>query len=443
MIQSFRSFINNESLFNENDRILLAVSGGVDSMVMAELFDNSSYQFAIAHCNFHLRGKESDDDAKFVENLARKKNVPFYLKNFDTKDYAAIHKISIQMAARQLRFSWFDDLLKDFGFSYYATAHQQDDQIETFFINLIRGCGISGLHGILPKQGKLIHPMLFTNRRNIENFANQNEIVYRTDSSNIRSDYTRNKIRNVLLPIINEINPEYISTFTGNIERLCQVEMIYNQQINHLRENLITENDNQVRISIHRLQELEAKETLLFELISPYGFNISDVKNILDVLPKPSGRIFLSKSHKLYKDRKYLIIEPEMSQITERKEYFIPQGVSEIVDPIRLKLTYCEMHPEFRFAHDNMIASLDADKVSFPLKLRRWEKGDYFYPLGMENKKLLSDFFIDQKLSIPEKEKIWIITSGDQILWIIGGRIDNRFRITSSTRNIIRIQQFD
>jgi tRNA(Ile)-lysidine synthase len=440
MIQSFKSFIKKEKLFNVDNHILLAVSGGVDSVVMTGLFESSGFNYAIAHCNFHLRGKESDKDAMFVESIAKEKNVAFYLKDFETKSYAATHKISIQMAARELRFNWFEKLIKEQGYSFYATAHQQDDQIETFFINMIRGTGISGLHGILPKQGNLIHPMLFTNRKDIENFAAQNKILYRTDSSNNRTDYTRNKIRNVLLPIINEINPEYVSTFTSNIERFRQAELIYYQRINFLAKNLISKNDNRITISIRGLDELEPKETLLFELISPYGFNFSDIKNIVNALQKPSGQIFKSKSHTLYKDREYLVIEPENFQTSNREVYQIDSGNTQIKEPLRLTINIRESNPVINFNTDKNNACFDADKVTFPLKLRKWEKGDFFYPLGMENRKLLSDYFIDNKISLPDKEKAWILTSEDQIIWIVGHRIDNRFKISSSTRNELKIQ---
>jgi tRNA(Ile)-lysidine synthase len=439
MIQQFKSFIQDQKLFSKDNRILLAVSGGIDSVVMSELFDKCGFSYGIAHCNFGLRGTESDEDAKFVQNLAEGKRVEFHSEMFNTKAFAREQKISIQVAARQLRMNWMSNLLDQFGYDYYATAHHQDDQIESFFINLFRGTGISGLHGILPKQGKLIHPMLFTNRENIGNFAKKNKLAYREDSSNLKNDYTRNKIRHQLIPVIKKLNPEYTEIFTENVERLQQTELIYLQQINAVASRVIMKEDGLIKISLRLLSALEPVESYLFEFLSPYDFNISDVKNILAALNGKSGKMFLSKSHRIFKDRDYLILEKLSDKEPKREKFQIHKGTLNIFEPLNLEINLFEKSPDFKYNSDKNQAYLDADKVIYPLMIRKWEKGDYFYPIGMNHKKLLSDFFIDHKFPIPEKEKTWLLTSGEQVVWVIGHRIDNRYKITPGTQHILSI----
>jgi tRNA(Ile)-lysidine synthase len=440
MVQQFKSYIQNQKLFNKNDRILLSVSGGIDSVVMTELFDKCGFRYGIAHCNFGLRGSESDEDAKFVENLSINKKVEFHSEFFKTKEFSGEEKISIQVAARQLRMRWLEKLIDRYGYNFYATAHHLDDQIETFFINLLRGTGISGLHGILPKQGKLIHPMLFTTRENIEAFAKKNKIAHREDSSNLKKDYTRNKIRHLLLPVIKEINPEYSEVLTENIHRIRQAEMIYLQQINSVASQLITNENDQIKISIRLLNAIEPAETYLYELLLPYAFNFSDVKDILASLGKQSGKMFLSNSHRLFIDRNYLIIEKLNEPESKERKYIIFKDSKDIIEPLKIEFKRIDKTPDFKYDVEENLAYLDEYKLTYPLIIRKWEIGDYFFPLGMNQKKLISDFFVDIKLSIPEKEKTWLITSGDQVVWIVGYRIDNRFKITSETKIILRMQ---
>jgi tRNA(Ile)-lysidine synthase len=436
MVRKFKNFVRQNKLFNPSDNVILSVSGGIDSMSMAWLFELCGYKYSIAHCNFHLRGKESDEDARFVEKYSKKKKVKFYLENFDAKSFADQHKISIQMAARQLRIKWLECLSEQHKYRYYATAHHKDDQIETFFINLLRGTGISGLHGIIPLQGRLIHPMLFTNRKEIEIFAKEKKIPYREDSSNLRSDYKRNKVRHQLLPLIKEINPHYAEIFTDNINRLKQAETIYLQQIKSAASHVIKTHDNQVKISVSLLLELDPIETYLYEFISQFNFNFTEVRNIIKTLDKQSGKQFLSKSHRLFKDRDHLIIEKIKEKEPNDITYKIFKDTLELTVPLKMEFDFINKTPDFKFIDDRNQAYLDADKLSYPLLIRKWERGDYFYPLGMKRKKLLSDFFIDNKFSIPAKEKIWLLISNDQVVWIIGQRIDNRFKVTPETQNV-------
>jgi len=444
MLDRFIKYIRKEKLFKKDDQIVLAVSGGIDSMVMTELFNLAGLKFAIAHCNFGLRGKESDGDELFVKELAQKKMVRIFIKRFETEKYSAEQKISIQMAARKLRVDWFEDLIKESGFSYYATAHQLDDQIETFFINLFRGTGISGLHGILPKQGNLIHPLLFAYRKEIEEFAKANNLDHREDSSNLKTDYTRNKIRHKLIPVIKEINPDYAEIISKNISRLRQSEDIYRQQVRNISDKVLIIDKEAIKISISKLLELQPVETYLFELISPFYFNYSDVQDIINSLDSTSGKQFFSSTHRIIKDREYLIIEETVKKNnTIQPEYYISTNDSFINHPVKYRISRLTKPVNFVPSKETSIAFLDEDKLKFPLKIRKWKTGDYFYPFGMNKKKLLSDFFIDNKFTIPEKEKTWIITSGNQIVWIVGHRIDNRNRITESTQRVFRIELVD
>ena len=437
MLERFIRYINENELIRENGKVLLAVSGGIDSVIMTELFKLSGVGYAIAHCNFHLRGMESDEDALFVEALSKENGVEFHLIEFDTYGFATKNKISIQMAARQLRVSWLEKIVEQYGYQCYATAHHQDDQIETLMINLLRGCGISGLHGILPKTGKLIHPMLFANRMEIEAFAKKNNILFREDSSNLKNDYLRNKIRHNLIPVLMEIEPGFQKIFTENIERFQQVENIYLQQIQWVKSKLAREENDQILISIKSLQTCNPMETYLFEIVSDYGFNFSQVKDIVLSLNKQYGKKYFSKSHMLVKDREFLIIEKKVTSESELLEYKIEREICRITNPINLELENCTNDPAIFNNKNKNLAFLDRDKLVYPLKIRKWEKGDSFYPLGMKGKKLISDYMVDGKFSIAEKKKIWLLISGDQIVWIIGQRIDDRFRITPQTKNVV------
>ncbi len=440
MVQQFLAYIAKEKLFDTNNRILLSVSGGIDSVVMVELFSLSKFDFDIAHCNFSLRDGESDEDEVFVKKLASAKKVNFFSKKFDTRGYSKNHSISIQMAARELRIKWLEDLVSQNDISFYATAHHLDDQIETFFINMLRGTGISGLHGIQPKFGKLIHPMLFTYRKNIEEFAKKNNIAFRSDSSNLKTDYTRNKIRHKLIPVIKSINENYQDTFTNNINRIKQIEKIFNQQVHFISNKLLSEEKNQIKISIKELIKLEPAETYLFEILKNYGFNFSQVSDIINSIHSITGKQFLSKTHRLIIDREHLIIESKPGKMSRSKEYIIESEISEIDEPLKLKLSKFDFSPDLKIPNKKKTASFDAELLQFPIVIRRWKKGDYFYPFGMENKKLVSDFFIDNKFSISDKDSTWIMTSGAKIVWIVGHRIDNRFRTSETTTQIVQIE---
>jgi tRNA(Ile)-lysidine synthase len=437
MLQAFKAYIKFSGLFDQSDRVLLAVSGGVDSIVMVQLFKDAGYNFGIAHVNFGLRGVESDGDEAFVKNLAGKMDVPFYSKIFTTKQYAADHKVSIQMAARDLRYAWFDEIVNENGYSYVATAHHLDDQAETFFINLLRGTGISGMHGIMPKQGKIIRPLMFTTREKIMSFALDMNLAWHDDSSNKSRKYLRNKLRLDVLSELYKINPQFSYKLNESISHLREVESIYHNHIAGITADLVQHTAEGILISIDWVYEYEPHDTYLFELLKPFGFTFSVVKEIVHSLDTFSGKVFYSPTHRLLRDRENFIIQPltELASEPAQSEiYPLNKGITELEKPISLCAYETDVVIDLPMGKSS-IACIDLDKLIFPLQLRKWEKGDWFIPLGLKGRKKLSDFFIDQKFSLAEKEKTWLLISGNDIVWVIGKRIDNRYRITSKTKS--------
>lgn len=441
MIEQFQNFVKKEKLFKADDKILLAVSGGMDSVLMCELFYNAGFKFAIAHCNFQLRGDESNQDEKFVSDLSKKYNVPFFVTSFQTSEFAAENGISIQMAARELRFKWFQELLETENYDYVATAHHLDDQIETFFVNLSRGTGIAGLHGIQPKHKKIIHPLLFVYRKDIETYISENKFDFREDSSNKSTKYKRNKLRHNILPLFDKLNPNFSETITKNINLLKESEIIFRKEINRVKRKAVHSKAGKTFVNIKILKSHGQISTYLYEFLSHYNFSFAVVEDIIKSMDDISGKQFYSETYRLLKDREYLIIAPLSNESSNQfgDDYFIEKEQSEITKPLNLSFSFIENFNEFKISKDSSIASLDSSKLEFPLTLRKWKKGDYFYPFGMNKKKKLSDFFIDEKISIIDKENIWLICSGEKIAWIAGHRIDNRFRISKNTKQIFQI----
>ncbi len=422
---------------------LLAVSGGLDSMVMVDLFHGAKLRFGIIHCNFTLRGKESDEDARFVNNMAKKHKVPFYLKKFKTEQYAKASGLSIQMAARKLRYDWFEEIRAENDYDYITTAHHLDDQIETFFINLIRGTGIAGLHGILPQNGRLIRPMLFTYREEIEKYAEKKHFPFHNDSSNDSLKYTRNQIRHQVIPVLRTIQPDFAVVMTENIKKLRNFEIIGKEAIVRTSNSLIHREGKQITISIEALKTLIPLRPYAYELLSPFGFSLDVIENLLNRLDGNSGKTFFSSTHRLIKDRKSLIITEihdaanDMQEIPE--EFNIEAGMNHIEKPVKMKFQIQPLSPDFIIPTSLDSACLDYDKLKFPLSIRKWKAGDAFCPLGMNQKKKLSDFFIDQKFTLTDKEITWLLCSGNQITWVIGHRIDHRFRITPKTKKMLYV----
>lgn len=445
MLQAFKSYIKESVLFDQSDRILLAVSGGVDSVVMVQLFKSTGFNFGIAHVNFGLRGEESNGDEAFVRNVSEQIGVPCYVKHFNTKQYAADQKISVQMAARDLRYAWFDELKKEHGYSFVATAHHLDDQAETFFINLLRGTGISGMHGIMPKQGKIIRPLMFTTREKIMSFALDHNLTWREDRSNKSRKYLRNKLRLDVLGELYKINPLFSHKLNESIGHLREVETIFNSHIAGVTADLVQHKPEGILISIDWVYEYVPHNTYLYELLKPYGFSYAVVKEIVRSLDTFSGKIFYSPTHRLLRDRENFIIQPLTDLSAENfndEIFYLEKDSLNIEHPVCLCMHQTNNMTDLPMGKVS-IACLDMDKLKFPLKLRKWEKGDWFMPLGLKGKKKLSDFFINQKLSLADKEKTWLLLSGEDIAWVIGKRIDNRFRITPKTKKAFVITSVD
>ncbi len=442
MKEQLLTYIKQEHLFDPKDKVLLTVSGGIDSVVMCHLFHSAGVQFAIAHCNFQLRGEESDGDEQFVKQLASTFKIPFHHIRFDTKDYVNKNKLSTQVAARELRYEWFEKIRKENNYKYIATAHHQGDVIETFFINLIRGTGISGLRSIVPKQGKIIRPFLFTTRKEILAYAEEHHIAYREDSSNASDHYLRNKIRHHLIPVLNEFNPVAESSIIRSIENLREAEIIYKQTIEEVRSRICTKHNHTIRISIPELKKLDPVSAYLFELLKPYGFNSSTTSDIVSILDGESGKEFFGTTHRLVKDRTFLLLQP-LTKKTETPEIYL---ISKDQVDLKTPSLNLEFHTE-RYSSEKTISKtddlvmIDLDKLKFPLTIRKWETSDVFQPFGMKGKKKLSDFFIDKKLSLIQKENSWLLCSDEKIVWVIGMRLDDRFKINPDTTSMFIVKQ--
>ena len=443
MLQAFRAYIKKEKLFLPGEKILLAVSGGMDSVAMVELFSRAKISFGIAHCNFQLRGEESDADESFVMFLAKKNKVPCYIRKFFTSDYADAHRLSTQMAARELRYNWFNELLTKEGYSFLATAHHLDDQIETFFINMLRSTGIAGFHGILPKQGNIIRPMLFASRNDIEEFVKKKNLAYREDRSNLELKYLRNKIRHELIPVLTDINPGFSNILTENIYRIREAEKIFRDTVNIARNSIVRKKKERTLLSISEIKKLSPVTTWLYEFLCPFGFNYSVTKDISEALDEEPGKQFYSPTHRLIKDRNDLIILPlapvEQDEV-EKTGFQITEDVTRLQVPLKLVIKKIIKDRDFHVDVSPKVANLDLQKVTFPLILRKWQHGDVFHPFGRDHRKKLSDFFTDYKFSIDVKENTWLICSGGKIAWIVGHRIDNRFRITPKTKQVLQIK---
>jgi tRNA(Ile)-lysidine synthase len=438
MVEEFKAFVIKNALLEKGDKTLITVSGGRDSVVLCELFYKAKFPFAIAHCNFQLRGKEANDDEIFVKKLASKYKVDFFSKRFETKTYSEKSKLSVQEAARVLRYEWFEEICNKNGFDFIATAHHKDDELETFFINLIRGTGIAGLHGILPKRGKIIRPLLFTGRAEIDVFVEKNKLQFREDSSNASDKYLRNKIRHKVLPLFEEMNPSFRNTLAEEIFRLSEVEKVYNHFIDVSKKQILKNNS----ISVSALKKSPFASVLLYEVLKKYQFNSTVAEEIFSSLDSESGKQFFSSSYRLVKDRGNLIIT-KRNLAKEKDVFSVLKSFKSIAVPAKVGFSKVKNSTQFKIPKDNKIACLDFEKLNFPLKIRKWKEGDFFYPLGMKKKKKLSDFFIDIKLSLPEKENTWLLCSGGDIVYVLGKRIDERYKVGKETKSIYLVRCID
>ena len=431
------SYINQHQLCSQGAKLIVGVSGGADSVALLHLLHNSGYQCIVAHCNFHLREKDSDDDATFVRNLARKWQLPFFSTDFDTQSIAKEQGISIEMAARDLRYNWFTTLRQTEKAEAIAVAHHLDDSIETFFINLSRGTGLRGLLGIQPKQGCIIRPLLSINRSEIDKYIKNNELNFRIDCTNFDQAIIRNKIRHSILPLFESFNPSFKQVMADNFARLDELNNVANAIVEEFRNNAVANHNSYFSISIEKLKQQDNIHFLLFELLKPYLFNDATVNDILLHLDSESGKQFFSATHRAIKDRNQLLIckiEP-----TDDNIYLIPEGTSSIHFPVQLTFSEPFDADLSTIVRQKEIACVDFDKLAFPLGIRHPEEGDFFYPFGNQGKKKLSNFFIDQKWNLLEKEKCWLLISDKQIVWIIGHRLDNRFRVDFKKKKKLKI----
>ncbi|QBN17345.1 tRNA lysidine(34) synthetase TilS [Flavobacterium nackdongense] len=415
-------------------KLLLATSGGLDSMVMVDLFRNLSFEIAIAHCNFQLRGLESFGDQNFVQNYAEANDVTLFLTQFDTEAFANDYKLSTQVAARELRYSWFYELLQTENYDYILTAHHADDNLETVLIHLIRGTGLDGLTGIPPKNDKVIRPLLAFSRSEIEQYANDNTIEWREDSSNASDKYLRNKIRHNLAPILKDLNPDFLTSFQKTQTYLQEAKAMVDDASFLVYQEVAKEKGTDVYFDLNQLRKLPNYKSYLYHWFNGFGF--SAWEDIYDLVDAQSGKQVFSEEFRLLKNRDFLILSPIPSGDDE-DVYFINKNQKEIKIPLKLS-----------FSKESVISLLqntaifvDEDKIWYPLVLRRWKEGDVFQPLGMDGKsKKVSKFFKDEKLSLIEKENTWILCSDNQIVWIVGKRQDERFKIKNTTKNILKIQ---
>ncbi|SFF04907.1 tRNA lysidine(34) synthetase TilS [Thermophagus xiamenensis] len=423
---------------NKNDPLLVALSGGPDSMALLHLLNASGYHCTVAHCNFHLRGEESDEDTRFVLDYCRQNNIPFFVKHFNTLEEAKRRGISIEMAARDLRYSWFYELLKSENLRWIVTGHHGDDMIETFFLNLVRGTGLRGLKGMQVINGKVVRPMLSVGREQIEDYCRIHNIPFRTDSSNSDTSFQRNRIRHVVMPVFKDLNPGFFYTMMQNFRNLQEAWQIVETEVERVKKDMVAGEGDIWMIPIKLIAQHPQKNTVLFELLRPYGFNRQTVAEIIDGLEGTPGKQFFSDNYRLIRDRFNLVVVPKEKD--EQEYFYINSDETEVLKPVPLKIRRFVPDNDFRFSRSPQCIHLDADMIEFPLTLRHWKPGDQFRPLGMETFKKLSDFFVDEKFSLVDKERTWLLLSGDQIVWVVGRRIDDRFKVTAKTKNILEIK---
>lgn len=430
------NYIKQHELPLPPSKLLVGVSGGADSIALLSVLMQLGYECIVAHCNFHLRGSESDRDELFVADFSKELNIPFYKIDFDTERIASQRGISIEMAARELRYDWFENLRMELHAEAIAVAHNSDDAVETFLMNIVRGCGIHGLTGIKPINGKVIRPLLAISRKEIEQYLQKRNFNFVTDSSNMENKYTRNKFRNEIIPLLETINPAAKETILSNIERLTETEIIYDEKIDEIKRKILTTSSREDRIYIPLLLRQKTIQTILFELLQGYLFNTSTINDIAKALQTESGKQFFSPTHRLIKDRDYLIITTR--EMPKSNFFYINKGDEKITNPIELDIHLLPIS-EVEITKDKNTAFFDADTIEYPLLLRTWLKGDMFYPFGMNGKKKISDYYTDKKYSLTQKENTYLLLSGNAIIWIVGERSDNRYRITKNTQKVLKI----
>ena len=435
MLKQFEIHIDKSLGFLRGKKLLLAISGGKDSVVLATLLQKLAFDFAFAHCNFQLRGKDSDADESFVREYAAKNSIPVFVKCFNTKTYADSNGISIQMAARDLRYDWFEKIRIENSYDYILTAHHADDVLETFLLNVIRGTGLKGLTGIALKNGFVVRPLLPFARTEIDAYCKEKKISWREDLSNASTKYSRNKLRHQVIPVLKELNPNLLSSFETTLKHLASSEAIVKDVVNTIKNDVkyCLHQDEKTVFVIENWLKLANYKAIFYELIQGYGF--SDWKAIFTLFEAQSGKVIQSEKYRLLKDRDVLILTANTLTANIEKQISTAEGNISFAD-FSLKL---EKVTEIDSDNMKNVAFIDKKMLKFPLNVRTWQKGDYFYPLGMRGKKKLSKFFKDEKLSLFEKEKIKVLLSENKIVWVLGKRLDNRFKVGTNTKEILKI----
>lgn len=434
MLAKLQEHLDTTLPFLKEKKLLVAVSGGIDSIVLLELLKQLEYDISIAHCNFNLRETESHGDEQFIRDYAVKNNIKIFVTRFDTTLFASDNKLSIQIAARKLRYAWFNELLEENNLDYLLTAHHLDDSIETFLINFTRGTGLEGLTGIPQQNDRIIRPLLPFTRSEIETYAKDNNILWREDSSNASDKYLRNKLRHDVVPILKSLNPAFADSFLQTIANLQQSQSLVNDAAILVYQQLVSEHEGQKHINIEQLKRLPNYKAYLYQWLNAFGFTAWD--DIYSLLDSQSGKQVLSANYRLLKNREVLILEP--LKPLDKEVYEIGEGVTEINIPFSIKL---EMVDRISTDSTKKVIFVNNNLIKFPLFVRKWQEGDYFYPLGMNGqKKKVSKYFKDEKMSLSEKENTWLLCSENQVVWIVGKRADERFKAKDTTSQIVKIE---
>ena len=436
MLYQVRAYIDKHRLLSASDKVLVGLSGGADSVALLSVLVKLGYTCIALHCNFHLRGEESVRDEKFAQAFADKLHVPFCKIDFKTEQYAHENHLSIEMAARELRYAWFEDMRIRLQAQAIAVAHHRDDSIETLLMNLVRGSGIRGLVGIRPRNQYVIRPLLGVSRKEILAWLEEQQYTYVTDSTNLSDAYTRNFIRLRVLPLLEEINPSVRQTLSRTADHLSAAETIYLSVLEKARQELWIKD----KLSIEKLMQYPSPETILYELLQPLGFSRQVASDVFRSLEGESGKVFYSDSYRLVKDREYLLLSKreQILPIT----YTYPLEAGQWQAPFSFSFEMIQKDADFAFQVSKDIAYFDADKLDSVLQLRRWQQGDWFIPFGMKGRKKVSDYFSDHKFTLEQKENAWLLCSGQSVIWLIGERSDNRFRVSADTKRILIVKKF-
>jgi len=433
MLEKFKKHIDQNLPFLTESKLLVAISGGIDSVILAYLLHKLEFNFALAHCNFKLRFEDSDKDAAFVSHLSEQLGVQYHSISFDTTGYAETHKLSTQMAARELRYNWFEELMADEQYDYVLTAHHTNDNIETVLINLTRGSSLNGLVGIPEINGRIVRPLLPFTRDEIEHFTITNNIAWREDESNRSTKYFRNKIRHNIIPVLESLNPNLLETFNTHLSYLKAEKKVLENHFKQVKKEVCVYEVDLMKIDIKKLKTHKEYKAYLYYMLRECSF--TEWLNIEGLLDAQSGKYVCSKTHRLIKDRDFLLLEENALHL-QHSRVDINEGVTQIDAPVRL---HFELVDQVNYSSKNSIY-VDVDTLVYPLYLRKKKEGDSFFPFGMKGKKKISKYFKDEKLSLSEKENTWLLCNANEtIIWVIGKRADARFSVKKATQKTLKI----